>query len=87
VFVFSSFGGGGAIIGFSEDPSKYLYYKLYKDTIERKRDSIGDPCFFCSPHNVWATEETWISNRISSMLPVCSPIDLLRIPFGQVMKA
>jgi hypothetical protein len=26
-------------------------------------NSIGDPCFFCSPRNSWATEETWISNR------------------------
>jgi hypothetical protein len=31
---------------------------------------IGDPCFFCSPHNVWATEETWISNTISNIFPI-----------------
>jgi HrpA-like RNA helicase len=29
-------------------------------------DYIEDQCFFCSPHNVWATEETLISNIIPS---------------------
>jgi hypothetical protein len=35
-----------------------------RDYIE---DCIGDQRFFCSPHNVWATEETLISNTIASM--------------------
>jgi hypothetical protein len=32
--------------------------------------SIGDPCFFCIPQ-LWATEETWISNRISTYHKRC----------------
>jgi hypothetical protein len=41
-----------------------LFIRLQGDTY-RIEDCIGYPCFFCSPRNAWATEETWISNTIS----------------------
>jgi hypothetical protein len=48
---------------------------------------IGDPCFFCSPHIVWATEETWISNTFSKNCNLLSRYDTEGIyPFAQVVE-
>jgi hypothetical protein len=63
--------------------SEVIFWEV---TIKRARDVIGTfydwdcigyPCFFCSPRNAWATEETWISNTI----PIWFPIFCDRVTF------
>jgi hypothetical protein len=55
--------------------------KVEKDVFDlvpegKRRDPIGDcirdPCFFCSPRSAWTTEETWISNTISTLYCLCT---------------